>query len=173
MALVLGLCFLGFQTWTQWNLANAAGVAIFPTGLAPLQQLTAPSTADKLASQSAQAQVAGDHEKALQLANEAIKADSKEPWGHYTRGDALGSLHRVDDAVEAFRQAEQRFSPADSWGRSVAIWAQANAFMQVGRFQEASATFERYIAFLERVDKDAAMLARRYEEYCASASKPH
>jgi tetratricopeptide (TPR) repeat protein len=91
--------------------------------------------------------VAGDHEKALQLANEAIKADSKEPWGHYTRGDALGSLHRVDDAVEAFRQAEQRFSPADSWGRSVAIWAQANAFMQVGRFQEASATFERCIAF--------------------------
>ena len=43
--------------------------------LAPLQQLTAPSIADKLASQSAQAQVAGDHDTALQLANEAIKAD--------------------------------------------------------------------------------------------------
>lgn len=141
--------------------------------LAPLQQSMAPSAADKLASQSAQAQGTGDHDKALQLANEAIRADSKEPWGHYTRGDALASLHRVDDAVEAFRQAEQRFSQADSWGKSVAIWAQANAFMQVGRFQEASAIFERYVSLLERVDKDATMLARKYEEYCTSASKPH
>jgi hypothetical protein len=45
--------------------------------------------------------------------------------------------------------------------------------MQVGRFQEASAIFERYVSLLGRVDKDATMLARKYEEYCTSASKPH
>lgn len=35
MALVLGLCFSGLQTWTQRHLANAAGVAIFPIGVRP------------------------------------------------------------------------------------------------------------------------------------------
>jgi len=141
--------------------------------LAPPLQSVAPSGADKLASQSAAAQMAGDHEKALQLADEAIKADSKEPWGYYDRGDALASLHRLDDALAAFRQAAQRFSVADNWGKSVAIWGQANVLRQAGRCQDASPIFEQYASFVEKLDTDAATLARKSEKDCTPTSTPH
>jgi tetratricopeptide (TPR) repeat protein len=141
--------------------------------LAPLKQSIAPSAADLLASQSAAAQMAGDHEKALQLADGAIKADSKEAWGYYDRGDALASLHRLDDALTAFRQAEQRFAVADSWGKSVAIWGEANVFRQAGRCKDASPIFEQYASFVERLDTDAAALARKCGTECVPASTPH
>lgn len=141
--------------------------------LAPLKQSAAPSAADLLASQSVAAQMAGDHEKALQLADDAIKADSKEAWGYYDRGDALASLHRLDDALTAFRQSEQRFEVADSWGKSVAIWGEANVFRQVGRCKDAAPVFEQYASFVESLDTDAAALARKSATECAPASMAH
>lgn len=141
--------------------------------LAPLKQSVAPSAADGLASQSIEAELTGNHEKALQLANDAIKADPKNPWGHYDGGDALESLKRIDDAVSAFRQAEQYFSDADVWGKSVAIWGQANVFRQLGRCQDAVPIYERYATFVEKLDPDAAALARTYEKSCAPSSKSH
>lgn len=141
--------------------------------LAPIKQSVAPSAADGLASQSIQAELTGNHEKALQLANDAIKADPKNPWGHYDGGDALESLKRIDDAVSAFRQAEQYFSDADVWGKSVAIWGQANVFRQLGRCQDAVPIYERYATFLEKLDPDAAALARTYEKSCGPSSKSH
>ena len=106
--------------------------------LAPLQQSVTPSTADILAGQSATADMAGEYEKALQLADKAIRADSKEAWGYYARGDALASLRRVDEALAAFRRAEQLFPTADGWGRSIAIWGEANVLRQAGRCGDAS-----------------------------------
>lgn len=141
--------------------------------LAPLKQSVAPSAADGLASQSIQAELTGDHEKALQLANDAIKADPKNPWGHYDGGDALASMKRIDDAVSGFRQAEQYFSDADVWGKSVAIWGQANVFRQVGRCQDAVPIYERYASLVEKLDPEAAALARTYEKSCAPPSKSH
>ena len=141
--------------------------------LAPLKQAVAPSAADGLASESIQAELTGNHEKALQLANDAIKADPKNPWGHYDGGDALESLKRVDDAASAFRQAEQYFSDGDVWGKSIAIWGQANVLRQVGRCQDAIPIYERYASFVEKLDPDAAALARTYEKSCARPSKSH
>lgn len=142
--------------------------------LAPLKQSAPPSTADGLASRSVQTELAGDHEKALQLANDAIKADPNNPWGRYAGGDALGSLQRIDDAVSAFREAEDHFSDAEIWGKSIAIWGQANALRQVGRCPDAAPIYERYATFVEKLDKDAAGLARKYEKYyCTAASTPH
>ena len=141
--------------------------------LAPLKQTVAPGTADGLASQSVQAELAGDHPKALQLAEDAIKSDPRNPWGRYAKGDALGSLQRIDDAASAFREAEQHFSDAEMWGKSIAIWGQANAFFQVGRCQDASPLYERYASFVEKVDAEAAALARRFEKSCISRPAPH
>ena len=134
--------------------------------LAPLKQSVAPGTADGLASQSVQAELAGDHPKALQLAEDAIKSDPQNPWGRYAKGDALGSLQRIDDAAVAFRAAEQHFSDAEMWGKSIAIWGQANAFFQVGRCQDSTPLYERYASFVEKVDQEAAALARRFEKSC-------
>jgi tetratricopeptide (TPR) repeat protein len=149
-------------------LAGSSGYA----QLAPLKQSVAPSTADDLASRSVQTELTGDHQKALQIADDAIKTDPSNPWGRYAKGDALGSLQRVDDAAAAFREAEQHFTDAEVWGKSIAIWGQANALRQVGRCQDASPIYERYASFVEKLDKDAAALARKFEKYCTPASSP-
>jgi tetratricopeptide (TPR) repeat protein len=134
--------------------------------LAPRQQSAAPTAGDRLASESAEAELAGDHDKALRLADEAIKTEPKNPWAYYDRGDALGALHRPDEAIAAFHEAEDRYSEADLWGKSIAIWGQANVLTQAGRCQEASPIFERYASLIERVDKGAAELARQFAKRC-------
>src|SRR5450631_80819 len=126
-----------------------------PAPLEPLKQSVAPGTADGLASQSVQAELAGDPPKALQLAEDAIKSDPKNPWARYAKDDALGSLQRTDDAASAFREAERHFSDAEMWGKSIAIWGQANAFFQVGRCQDSSPLYERCASFVEKVDPEA------------------
>jgi tetratricopeptide (TPR) repeat protein len=136
--------------------------------LGPPQQTEAPGSAGKYTTQSAEAEIAGDNAKALSLADEAIKADAKDPWGYYNRGDALRSLHRTEDAVAAFRDAEAHFPASESWGKSVAIWGQANAFSQEGRCPEAAPIYERYAVFVEQVDSGAAAFARRFGTHCIS-----
>jgi tetratricopeptide (TPR) repeat protein len=116
--------------------------------------------------------MAGAYEKALQLADKAIRADSKEAWGYYARGDALASLRRVDEAVAAFRQAEQLFPAADGWGRSIAIWGEANVLRQAGRCGDASAILERYASFVGPSDAQAAAFAQKTEKECVSPSGP-
>jgi tetratricopeptide (TPR) repeat protein len=138
--------------------------------LAPRQQSTPPTAADNLASESAEAELAGDHDKALRLADDAIKSDPKNPWAYYNRGDALGALHRLDEAIAALENAERRFSAAELWGRSIAIWGQANVFYQLGRCQDAAPIFERYASLVEEVDKGASEGARQAARHCMPAT---
>lgn len=135
--------------------------------LAALQQSVPPSAGDKLASESAEAELVGDHDKALRLADDAIKTDPKNPWAFYDRGDALGALHRTDDAIVAFHEAERRYSETEVWGKSIAIWGQANVLSQLGRCDEASPIFERYASLVETVDKSGAEVARQYAKRCS------
>lgn len=141
--------------------------------LAPLQQSAPPTGGDRLASESAEAELAGDHDKALRLADDAIKTDPKNPWAYYDRGDALGALHRTDDAVVAFHESERRYSEAEVWGKAIAIWGQANALSQAGRCQDASPIFERYAILVEAVDKGSAELARQYAKHCVPRLAAH
>lgn len=130
------------------------------------QQTAAPGPSQKFTSDSVRTELAGDHEKATSLADEAIKADARDPWAYYDRGDALGSLRKTDEAVASFRDAEQRFSASDIWGKSIAIWGQANALRQIGKCQEAAPIYERYAAFVEKVDSEAAAMARQFAKAC-------
>jgi predicted Zn-dependent protease len=141
--------------------------------LAPLKQTAPPTAADKLASESVEAELAGDHDKALRLADEAIKTDAKNPWAHYDRGDALGALHRPDDAIAAFHDAERRFSEAEIWGKSIAIWGQANVLVQAGRCQDAGPVLDRYAALVEKVDTGAAEFGRRFAKQCTTRPAAH
>jgi tetratricopeptide (TPR) repeat protein len=126
------------------------------------------TTDSKLATESVKADIAGDHEKALRLAEDAIKADANDGWAHYDRGDALASLKKVDEAVAAFHDAERRFPETDPWGKSVAIWGQANALAQAGRCQEAGTHYERYAVFVERIEPSAAGQARKVAKQCVT-----
>ena len=134
--------------------------------LAPLQQTSAPTSSDLAACYAAKAEVMGNYPEALNLADKALSKDDKNPWATYDRADALGSLRRPDDAVGMFKQAEQRYAPAETWGKSIAIWGEANALSQVGRCEEAAPIFERYATFVESVDRAAAELARQYAKHC-------
>ncbi len=130
------------------------------------QQTVAPGPSQRFTTESVKTELAGDHETAVSLADEAIKADAKDPWGYYDRGDALGSLRRTDQAVAAFRDAELHFAADDLWGKSIAIWGQANALRQVGKCQDAAPTYERYAALVEKVDSEAAAIARQFAKAC-------
>lgn len=126
-----------------------------------------------LENDSAGAEIGGDHARALVLADEAIRTDPRDGWGYYLRADALVSLNRLDAALASFRDAEQRFPDSDPWGKSVAIWGQGNAYEGLGRCADAAPIYERYAAFVERFDPEAAAYARtRAKKPCTPPAPP-
>jgi len=132
------------------------------------KQTAAPGPAAKLTSDSASAEISGDHGKALGFAEDAIKTDPKDPWGYYDKADAMVREGRTDDGVAAFREAERRWPIEDTWGKSVAIWGQADALNKAGRCGDAAPIYERYAEFVEKADADAASMARSYAKHCAA-----
>jgi predicted Zn-dependent protease len=154
--------------------AFALATALLTTGTAeaqlePLHRANAdPGSplSNALASDAAEAVVAGRAHHALRMAKIAIKADPSNPWGYYNMADALALLHRVDEAVVAFRQAEQHFSAADRWGKSIAIYGRANVLRQANRCEEAAGAFREYAAFVQKDDPGSADMARRYSIMC-------
>src|SRR5262245_37861176 len=75
--------------------------------------------ASNLTSRAAAAQIRGDPQEALRLADQALTADGSNAWAHFNRATALSRLGQTDAAVEGFRTAERTFGTADTWGRSV------------------------------------------------------
>jgi len=132
------------------------------------KQTAAPGPAAKLTSDSASAEMSGDHGKSLSLAEDAIKTDPKDPWGYYDKANAMARAGRTDDGVAAFHEAERRWPIEDTWGKSVAIWGQADVLNKAGRCNDASPIYERYAEFIEKVDADAAAMARTYAKHCAA-----
>jgi tetratricopeptide (TPR) repeat protein len=153
-------------------------VAIVSLGLAAAAhaQLAAPRSnvdsgspqSSALASQAAESLVRGRPSDALQVANNAVAADARNPWAHYNKAAALADLGRVDEALTEYRAAQAAFSASDPWGRSVAIYGRANALAQVGRCDEAKPAFEEYAAFVEPSDPRSAALARGYATGCVA-----
>jgi Flp pilus assembly protein TadD len=152
--------------------ASAQGNANAPLE-APKNVNVEPSTpaSRSLSSQAASAQMSGDPRAALTLAERAIAADPRDPWGHYNRADALARLGRTDEAVSAFGAAEQRFAASDMWGRSVAIYGSAHALSQAGRCDEARREFIRYADFVRPRDPLSADLATSYATTCRAPAK--
>jgi Flp pilus assembly protein TadD len=140
---------------------------------APKNVNVEPSTpaSRSLSSQAASAQMSGDPRAALTLAERAIAADPRDPWGHYNRADALARLGRTDEAVAAFGAAEERYAASDVWGRSVAIYGSAHVLSQAGRCEEARREFVRYANFVRPHDPMAADLATSYATTCRAPAK--
>ena len=160
----------------------ALGTFICAAGLAAVVQAEpvqpahntagAPATppASQAASQAATAEMRGDAQAAVKLADQGIAADPSDPWPYYNKAEALAKLGQPDAASANFSQAEQRFPQNDRWGRSVAIFGRAHALAQAGRCQAARAAFNDYASLLYD-DPNAARLARRYSDDCDTANR--
>jgi tetratricopeptide (TPR) repeat protein len=166
-------------TRTLWVLA--LGVTVFTINLcgqaeAQLEPPRRPGVdpgseqSAQLASRAAQAEIAGNPEQALKLAEEGIRADANDPWPHYNRACALASLHRVDEAVASYERAEQQFSAADQWGKSVAIYGRANVLREAGRCDEANRAFADFIVLVQSSDPKGASMAHDYATKCRQGS---
>jgi tetratricopeptide (TPR) repeat protein len=125
-----------------------------------------------LASRAAAADMQGNPKQAVELANQAIRADPRNPWPYYDKGMALAEMGETDGALAALHAAEQRFSPADRWGKSLAVYGRAHALSQVGRCPEAVEAFAEYATFIGKDDPQAAYMARRYALDCRGPASP-
>ena len=122
----------------------------------------------RLTSRAASAEIAGDPQTALKLAERAIAADPADPWGYYDKGAALARIGKVDDALKAFGAADQRYALSDQWGRSVAIYGGAHALGEAQRCDEARREFTRYSSLIHERDPKSAQLAMKYARDCKS-----
>jgi tetratricopeptide (TPR) repeat protein len=123
-----------------------------------------PASAE-LSSRAATAEMKGNPQESLKLADQGIRADAKDPWPYYEKGMALARVGEVNGALAALLAAEQHFSPSDRWGRSVAVFGRAHTLAEAGRCDEARAAFQEYMS-LVRGDADAVALASRYSRDC-------
>jgi tetratricopeptide (TPR) repeat protein len=162
----------------------ALGLAVgLVSGRASSQPATAPTNINaepstprsiQLTGRSGSAEAAGEPQAALKLADEAIAADARDPWGYYDKGAALSRLGMTDEALKAFAAAEERYAPSDQWGRSVTIYGRAHALDEARRCDEARKEFARYAAFVRERDPSSADLAMKYATECRSPTEaPH
>jgi hypothetical protein len=149
--------------------AMTAPVVATPPGelKAPENVHAEPSTpaSAELSSRAATAEMKGDPQDSLKLADQGIRADAKDPWPYYDKGMALARVGETNGALAALLAAEQHFSPSDRWGRSVAVFGRAHTLAEAGRCEEARAAFQEYMS-LVRGDPEAVALASRYSRDC-------
>jgi Flp pilus assembly protein TadD len=162
-------------------LLTAVAVVLATAGAARAEELRAPQNVNavpwsrqssELATRSAKAAMGGDAQQSLTLAQQAIQASPQDPWPHYNAGMALARLGQTEAAVSALTIAEQHFTAADPWGRSVAIYGRAHTLAMAGRCAEARTAFEQYAQFVEQKAPNSAALARRYANDCRAPATP-
>src|SRR5262245_54775823 len=133
------------------SLTAAAVMLVAAVGVVKAEELRAPQNvnavpwgraASELATRSAKAAMRGDPQESLALAEQAIQLGPQRPWPHYNKGMALARLGQIDAAVSALGDAELRFSGADPWGRSIAIYGRAHTLAGARRCAEARQAFE-------------------------------
>jgi tetratricopeptide (TPR) repeat protein len=115
----------------------------------------------------------GNFQQALLMASRAVQQQPEDGRARYQRAVALAGLGETDDAVNAFREAESRFSTADLFGRSIAVYGRARAFDQAGRCEDARKTYREYAALVRAADPAGAELALRYARSCRPGVPPH
>jgi Flp pilus assembly protein TadD len=125
-----------------------------------------------LTSRAASAEMKGNPQAALKLAERAIVANPRDPWAYYDKAMALAQVGQLDRALDAFGAAEQRYSATDRWGKSVAIYGRAHALSEVGRCDEARKAFRAYASLIREQDSKSADMAMTYAVDCRSPIGP-
>ncbi len=161
--------------WCPWRGILACGLAAMSAQTANADELRAPQNVNAepstpqsaaLTTRAAVAAMNGNPTQARDLANQAIRADPRDPWPYYNKGMALAQLGETDAALAALWAAQQHFAPTDRWGRSVAIYGRAHTLSRAGRCTEAVQAFAEYASFVGKDDPVSAELARKYALNC-------
>lgn len=164
--------------WWRWMVALGVGLSLQTARAdelrAPRNVKAEPSTpqSNAMSTRAAIADMNGNPAAALNLANQGIRADPRDPWPYYNKGMALAELGETDAAIAALFAAENHFAASDKWGRSIAKYGRARAFRLAGRCVEAQRAFEEYAAFVDKDDPPAAKMARRYAADCNAPASP-
>lgn len=132
---------------------------------------TTPKSA-ALTSRAASAEMSGNPQSALKLAERAISANPRDPWAYYDKAMALARIGQLDRALDAFGDAEQRYSATDRWGKSIAIYGRAHALSEAGRCDEARKAFRAYVSLIREQDLKSANMAVKYAADCRSPLEP-
>ena len=146
--------------------SGPAVAQLAPPRSVPQRDQTAWKAAD-LASAAAKADMTGNGQEALRLADAAISASPNDPWAYYDRAEALQILKRTSEAVATYREAQRRFPKEESWGKSLAMYGEARAFADASQCADARDAYERYATFVQAADPKSAEMARRYAKDCA------
>jgi tetratricopeptide (TPR) repeat protein len=151
-------------------LATTGGLAWADPPQAPKNVNVEPTTPKSaaLTSRAASAEMNGNPQGALKLAERSISANPRDPWGYYDKAMALAKLGQLDRALVSFGEAEQRYSATDRWGKSIAIYGRAHALSEAGRCDEARKAFEAYISLIREQDVKSANMAATYAAACRS-----
>jgi Flp pilus assembly protein TadD len=163
---------MAWRSWRAilvWGLALMSAQAALADELRPPQNVNVEPTTPRAAELSTRAAIAamnGNPTQARDLANQAIRANPRDPWPHYSKGMALAQLGETDAALAALFAAEQRFAAGNRWGRSIAIYGRAHALSQAGRCVEAVQAYAEYARFVGKDDPQSAEMARRYAVNC-------
>jgi tetratricopeptide (TPR) repeat protein len=157
-------------TW----LSTTGGSAWADPPQAPKNVNVEPTTPQSaaLTSRAASAEMNGNPQSALKLAERAIAANPRDPWGYYDRAMALARLGQLDKALDSFGEAEQRYSATDRWGKSIAIYGRAHALSEAGRCDEARKAFRAYESLIREQDVKSADMAAKYAAECRSPLQP-
>jgi len=158
-----------------WGRTLAFGLAMMSAQTVRADELKPPQNVNaepgnrpssELGSRSASASMQGQPQEALNLANQAIRADPRNPWPYYNKGMALAALGETDGAIAALYAADKHFAPTDRWARSLTIYGRAHTLSRAGRCVEAVQAFGEYANFVMREDPRSAEMARRYAMNC-------
>ena len=95
-----------------------------------------------LTSRAASAEMTGNPQAALKLAERAIVANPRDPWAYYDKAMALAQVGQLDRALDSFGAAEQRYSATEVVSRL--MWKMAMAPLRDAGFRLCSTT--RYAA---------------------------
>lgn len=105
----------------------------------------------------------GDYPRALSLTERIVPSSRlSDAWRAYDRGEALVGLHRIDEALDSFEVAEQRFADAGEGerGRPLVAWSKGRALVDAGRCAEGRRALDGYARLVQdRYPESAAMAA--------------
>jgi len=82
------------------------------------------------------------HEQAVQKCREAIDLDPHDPWGYFYSGQVRAMQERFDDAIEQYRQADERWQKKGSKDRKYALWHWGWVLREQEKFEDAKTKFD-------------------------------
>jgi tetratricopeptide (TPR) repeat protein len=68
------------------------------------------------------------YEQAFEKFREAIRVDPDDPWAYDYLGDVFAAQERFDEAIEQYREANERWQKKESKDRKFALWNWGQAF---------------------------------------------